>query len=61
MFEALSEKLSTVFSHLRGRGLLTEAEIDRGLREIRIALLEADVNYRVAKDLLGKIRERAAG
>jgi signal recognition particle subunit SRP54 len=61
MFDALSEKLNTVFSHLRGRGLLTETEIDRGLREIRIALLEADVNYRVVKDLLDKIRERATG
>jgi len=59
MFEALSERLQTVFRALRGRGHLTETEIREGLREIRLALLEADVHLTVVKDLIDRVREKA--
>ena len=59
MFEALREKLSSVFSKLGSKGKLSEADIDNALREVRRSLLEADVDFRVAKDLVAKIRERA--
>ncbi|MBM3945196.1 MAG: signal recognition particle protein, partial [SAR202 cluster bacterium] len=59
MFEALSEKLNGVFKRLGGKGTLTEKDVDEALREIRLALLEADVNFKVARDLVGKIRERS--
>ena len=59
MFEALSEKLNSVFRGLGSKGRLTEKDIDAALREIRMALLEADVNFRVAKDFVSRIRERA--
>ncbi|MDA0987569.1 MAG: signal recognition particle protein [Chloroflexi bacterium] len=61
MFESLSEKLTAVFSRLSGKGRLTEKEVDEGLREVRLALLEADVNFRVARDFVQKVRERAVG
>ena len=61
MFEALSEKLNAVFNRLSGKGRLTEKEVDEGLREVRLALLEADVNFRVARDFVQKVRERAVG
>jgi len=61
MFDSLTERLSGVFSRLRGKGKLSEKDVDAGLREIRLALLEADVNYKVVKDLIGKIRARAIG
>ena len=61
MFEALSEKLNAVFSRLSSKGRLTEKEVDDGLREVRLALLEADVNFRVARDLVQKVRDRAVG
>ena len=61
MFRTLSEKLEKVFKKLRGRGLLTEADVDQALREIRLALLEADVHYRVAKELMARVRGRAVG
>jgi signal recognition particle subunit SRP54 len=61
MFDSLTSKLNAVFSRLRGKGKLTEQDVSAGLREIRLALLEADVNYRVVKDLMGQIRERAVG
>jgi signal recognition particle subunit SRP54 len=61
MFDSLTNKLNTVFSRLRGKGRLTEGDITAGLREIRLALLEADVNYKVVKELVGRIRERAVG
>jgi len=61
MFEGLSGKLQTVFRKLRGEGSLTEANIREGLREIRLALLEADVNYQVVKDLTARVQERALG
>src|SRR5213082_3512970 len=61
MFESLSDKLQNVFSRLRGKGKLTEQDVNEALREIRLALLEADVNFKVVKELLGKIKERAIG
>ena len=61
MFEALTEKLNAVFSRLSAKGRLTEKEVDDGLREVRLALLEADVNFRVARDFVQKVRERAVG
>ena len=52
MFEALSERLQGVFRTLRGQGVLSEAQVDTALREIRLALLEADVHFRVTKELV---------
>src|SRR5258707_5536679 len=59
MFDALGERLQTIFRTLRGHGHLTETEIREGLREIRTALLEADVDLAVARDLIEAIRARA--
>ncbi len=61
MFQNLAEKLDSVFRKLKGRGKLTIEDIDATLREVRLALLEADVNFRVVKEFLSRIRERAAG
>ncbi len=61
MFENLSGKLQSVFSGLSNRGKLSEADVDAALREVRLALLEADVNFRVVKDFLKRVRERAVG
>ena len=61
MFDNLSEKLTDVLRHLRNRGRLTETDVDETLREIRVILLEADVNFRVARDLVNRIKERALG
>ena len=61
MFEGLSEKLQAVFRKVRGEGHLTEANVRDSLREIRLALLEADVNFQIVKDLIGRVRERALG
>ena len=61
MFESLSERLQTVFTRLRSKGVLTEKDVDEALREVRVALLEADVHFRVAKDFLARVRERALG
>jgi signal recognition particle subunit SRP54 len=61
MFESLSAKLDGIFSHLRGRGKLTEANIKEASREIRLALLEADVNFQVVKDFVQRVREQALG
>lgn len=61
MFDSLKERLESIFSGLRGRGKLTEEDVQQALREIRRALLEADVNYKVVKDLVEKIRVRAVG
>jgi signal recognition particle subunit SRP54 len=60
-FEGLTEKLSAAFAKLRGKGRLTEADIKEAMREIRLALLEADVSYKVVKDLIKTISERAVG
>lgn len=61
MFETLSERLQGVFDSLGRKGKLTEADVDTGLREVRVALLEADVNLRVAKDFINRVKERAIG
>ncbi|MDJ0990624.1 MAG: signal recognition particle protein [Desulfobacterales bacterium] len=61
MFENLSDKLESVFKKLKGQGKLTEKNIDEGLREVRIALLEADVHFRVVKRFIADVRERALG
>jgi len=61
MFDGLAERLSAVFQRLRGKGSLTESDVAEGLREIRLALLEADVHYRVVKELVERIRVRAVG
>jgi signal recognition particle subunit SRP54 len=61
MFESLGNKLTGIFDRLRGRGALTEADVDAACREIRIALLEADVALTVAKDFIAKVRARAVG
>jgi signal recognition particle subunit SRP54 len=61
VFESLSAKLDSIFSHLRGRGKLTEANIQEAMREIRLALLEADVNFQVVRDFVQRVREQALG
>ena len=61
MFDALTKRLEAIFDRLRGRGVLTEENIQEALREVRVALLEADVNFRVAKSFIEKVRERAVG
>lgn len=61
MFESLSEKLNSVFKKVTGRGKLSEANVQDALREVRLALLEADVNYKVVKRLVEDIRQRAVG
>ncbi len=60
-FEGLSEKLQNAFKKLSGRGKLTEADVKTAMREVRMALLEADVNYAIAKDFVKKVTERAVG
>ena len=60
-FESLTDRLNGVFKKLRGKGKLTEADIKAAMREVRMALLEADVNYKVAKDFCAKVSERAMG
>jgi len=61
MFENLAGKLQAVFRRLSKRGVLREEDVDAVLREIRLALLEADVHYKVVKDFIGRVRERAIG
>ncbi|HYA96201.1 MAG TPA: signal recognition particle protein [Terriglobales bacterium] len=61
MFENLSDKLQRAFKNLRGQGTLNEANVDEALREIRMALLEADVNFKVVKELIERIRAKALG
>lgn len=60
-FESLSDKLQNVFKKLRGKGVLTEKDIKDALREVKLALLEADVNFKVVKDFVKSVQERAAG
>ena len=60
-FESLSDKLSAAFKKLRGKGRLTEADIKEAMREVRLALLEADVSYKVVKDFVKKVSDRAEG
>ena len=61
MFESLSDKLKRTLKNLRGEGVLTPEHVDAALREIRLALLEADVNYKVAKDFIASVKEKAEG
>jgi signal recognition particle subunit SRP54 len=61
MFDSLSDKLGAALAGLRSRGVLTEQDLDKSLREIRLALLEADVNFKVVKELLVKVKARALG
>ncbi len=61
MFEVLSERLGSVFKRLGSKGRLTEKDVDDALREVRLALLEADVNFKVVKDFIARLRERSLG
>src|SRR5437879_91387 len=61
MFESLSDRLENAFRRLRGKGRLTESDVDEGLREIRTALLEADVGLQVVRGFLERVREQAVG
>ena len=61
MFDALSGKLEAVFKKLRGRGVLKEEDVKEALREVRLVLLEADVNFKVVKEFTGRVQERAVG
>ncbi len=61
MFENLSEKLQNTLKRLRGKGRLNEADINEAMREVRVALLEADVNFKVVRDFVGRIKEKAMG
>ncbi|HJS23147.1 MAG TPA: signal recognition particle protein [Pyrinomonadaceae bacterium] len=61
MFESLSDKLKRTLKNLRGEGVLTKEHVDAALREIRLALLEADVNYKVAKDFISSVQQKAEG
>ena len=61
MFESLSQRLEGVFQNLRRRGKLSEQDVDAAMREVRLALLEADVHYSVVKDFINRVRERSVG
>ncbi len=61
MFESLTQRLDTVFTQLRRRGKLSEHDVDAAMREVRLALLEADVNYAVVKEFVARVRERSVG
>ncbi|MCQ2566239.1 MAG: signal recognition particle protein [Clostridia bacterium] len=60
-FESLSDKLNGVFSKLKGKGVLTETDINEAMREVKLALLEADVNYKVVKEFVADVKEKALG
>ncbi len=61
MLSSLQEKISGAFAKLRGKGRLTEADVDLALREVRLALLEADVNFKIVKEFIARVREKAVG
>ncbi len=61
MFQNLSDRLQSVFANLTSKGRLSEADVDTAMREIRMALLEADVNFKVVKEFVGRVRERSVG
>ena len=61
MFESLSDRLEGVFKKLKGRGLLKEEDVEAALKEIRMALLEADVNFKVVKEFIATVQEKAVG
>ena len=60
-FEGLSEKLNAAFKRLRGKGRLTENDVREAMREVRLALLEADVSYKVVKEFVATVTERSVG
>ena len=60
-FEGLADKLGEAFKKLKSKGKLTEGDVKEAMREVRLALLEADVNYKIAKDFTNKVTERAIG
>jgi len=61
MFENLTDKLTAVFDNLRRRGKLSEEDVEKAMREVRLALLEADVNYAVVKAFTNRVKERSIG
>jgi signal recognition particle subunit SRP54 len=61
MLSNLSDKLNKTFAKLRGKGRVSEADVDVAMREVRLALLEADVNFKIVKDFVGRVREKAVG
>src|SRR6185369_16770166 len=61
MFSQLSDKLQEIFKDLRGHGVISEANIDAALRQVRLALLEADVDFQVAKKFIARVKEKALG
>ncbi|MBV9281036.1 MAG: signal recognition particle receptor subunit alpha, partial [Chloroflexi bacterium] len=61
MFEALSDRLNDIFTNLRSKGALTERDVDQAMREIRLSLLEADVNFKVVKEFVARVKERSIG
>src|SRR5664279_3361704 len=61
MFDSLSDKLESLFKKLRGQGVMTEDNVKDALREVRLALLEADVNFKVVKDFIENVRAKAVG
>src|SRR6188474_792956 len=61
MFDSLSEKLQGAFKNLRGLGKISEANVGDSLREVRMALLEADVNFKVARDFIERVKEKSLG
>src|SRR5919106_6436601 len=61
MFDALSDRLQAALGDIRGRGKLTEDDISKAMRQVRLALLEADVNFKVVKQFTGAVKERALG
>jgi signal recognition particle subunit SRP54 len=61
IFEGLADKLQATFQKLRGHGKLSEADVNEAMREVRMALLEADVNFKVVKDFVAKVKERSVG
>ena len=60
-FESLTDRLQSVFSKLRGKGKVTEEDVNEAMREVRLALLEADVNFKVVKEFIARVKERAVG
>ncbi|MHC5037776.1 MAG: signal recognition particle receptor subunit alpha, partial [Planctomycetota bacterium] len=61
MFESITEALTGIFGRMRGKGRLSEKNIREGMREVRLALLEADVHYKVVKDFVRRVTEKAVG
>ena len=60
-FESLTERMQSIFKKMRGQAHITESNMDEMLREVRLALLEADVNYKVVKEFVGNVKEKAIG